>query len=372
MGKTIWHRASSATLVLCTLLLTGGCAVTPETRQSLAGYVQAMGEVERSANLFVSDFANAVKVQDELKRVAGAAPAAPQPEEYPTEFKLPARAAVPQTPEEKAVAATRQALAVVHQYNDALVALAEGHSEQEVRRRTSAFGDALQSLIPLADALPGLSAITGIAAKVITLAQSAANKQQMTEAVAQGREPVNNILSVLEEQTPSLYRVSVTATKQAQDTPKDNIRRASYALETMLAQRGPPTDGNVAMKWTAAQAQLAEIGVRTHTTRAMPSTQPFTIGRPAYDDAADAETQIFVQSMDMHARRYVELVAKQKAYYELMVKYVAMLREARQGLNLVAEGLNRPVDLRAEVARLLHVAFDLRDSVSAYRHPATP
>jgi hypothetical protein len=372
MGKTIWHRAPGATLVLCTLLLTGGCAVTQETRQSLAGYVQAMGEVERSANMFVSDFANAAKVQDELKRVAGTASAPRVEEEYPTEFKLPATAAVPQTPEEKAVAATRQALAVVHQYNDALVALAEGHSEQEVKQRTTAFGDALQSLIPLAEAVPGLSAITGIAAKVIMLAQNAANKQQLKEAVVQGREPVNTILSVLEQQTPALYRASVVVTKQAQDTPKANIRRASHALKAMLAQRGPATDGNVGTKWTDAQAQLAEIGARTHTTLAMPGAQPFTGGRPAYDEAAHAETQVFVQSMDMHAQRYVELVAKQKAYYELMVKYVATLREAGQGLDLVAESLSRPVDLRAEVARLLQVAFDLRDAVSAYRHPPTP
>lgn len=372
MGRAVWYRVLSVTWVLGALLVAGGCAVTQETRQSLSGYVQAMAEVERSAGVFVSDFANAAKVQDELRRVAGTV-IATRPEEYPTVFNLPVSvSAVPQTPEEKAVAATRQALAIVHQYNDALVALAEGHAEQDVKQRTMALGDALISLVPLADALPGLSGITGIGGKIIALAQNAANKQQLKEAVAHGREPVNTILSVLEQQTPGLYRLSVAVTRQAQDTPKNHIRRASEALKTLLAQRGPPTDVNVATKWATAQGQLAEIGTRTRTAAAMPSTQPFTNGRPSYDEAAHAETEVFVQSMEMHAQRYSDLVAKQRAYYELMVAYVATLREARQGLDLVAESLYRPVDLRAEVARLLNVAFELRDAVSAYRHPPTP
>jgi hypothetical protein len=123
-------------------------------------------------------------------------------------------------------------------------------------------------------------------------------------------------------------------------------------------------------KVSALQMQLGEIGAKTRMLPTMPLPLPFSGGKPVYDAATDAQAQIFVQSMRTNAQRYAELVAKQNAYHELLLKYVAALRQTRSSLDRVAESLSRPIDLRAEVGRLLKVAFDLRDAMAAYRNPA--
>lgn len=362
-------RMVAGCLLQCALLLLGGCAVTPETRQSLAGYVQAMDQVEQSADMFVSDFASSQKVQEELNRLAGVTQAARRPE-YPEAFVLLSATAAPQTDFDKAVASTRLALAAVSAYNDALVALAEGQSEQEVRQRASGLGGALQTFASFAgQTIPGVDLLVGVGAKIIKLAQDASNRQQLQQAVAQGREPVGQILSALEQQTPSMYAASVRVTSRAQDVPQDNISRSAAALKSLLERRGPPADEALATQIRAAQDQLIEIGMKTRTLKRMPLPFPLASGRPVYDAATQTEVQVFVHSMDTSAQRYVELIAKQNAYHDLMSKYVVALRQSRHSLDLLAESLNRPVDLRAEIPNLLRVAFDLRDAIGAYRHP---
>ena len=48
-----------------------GCAVTPQTKQSLSSYTLAMAQVEQSADMFLTDFSNGLKVQAELSSLGG-------------------------------------------------------------------------------------------------------------------------------------------------------------------------------------------------------------------------------------------------------------------------------------------------------------
>ena len=363
-------RVAGVALLACVVLLAAGCAVTEETRRSLAGYAQAMGQVELSANEILTDFSNGRKVQEELKRVAGAEQG-PAPPEYPAKFVPPRDLSAPRGEADKALARARQALAVIRQYNDALVALAEGHSEQEVRARAMEFGGALETLVSIAGAsIPGLGAFTAVGPKIIKLAEDAANRKQLEQAVKDGREPVGIILTALEAQTSPMYGLSVVGTKQGQEKLQDDIQRAALVLKASIARHGPPIDTKLAGEMAALQAQLGEIGAKTGVLSAMPIPLPYTNGKPAYNSRAHAEIKIFMYSMRAAAQQYVELAAKQNAYYNLMNKYVAALGQTRRSLDLVAESLAKPVDPRAEVDRLLKVAFELRDAMGAYRNPS--
>ena len=122
-------RRLAGNMLLLWAVVLSGCAVTQETRQSLAGYVQAMEHVDQSANMFLTDFSDGRKVARELARIAGAGPAPAAPA-YPTKLELPGDPNDPQSADEKALYSTRQALAVVRQYNNALVALAEAAHER--------------------------------------------------------------------------------------------------------------------------------------------------------------------------------------------------------------------------------------------------
>lgn len=363
------RRAAIAALLLGVLMFAGGCAVTQETRQSLAGYVQAMDQVEQSADVFVTDFSNGLRVQDELKRVAGTSTPA-RPPLYPATLVLPPAANAPLNETDSALAATRQALLVVHEYNAGLVALAEGHSEQEIRQRATALGTALKPLAELAKlSIPGFSQLAGVGSTILKLVQDASNRQQLQQAIEKGRPAVAIILEELEKQTPEFYRLSVQTTSQSESSLKGDIRRTAETLGDMITRRGPPTGADMLTAVTDVQVQLTEIGQRTGTRPAMPIPFPFAGGLPPYDATADAEAKVFVKSLRSSADRYVELIAKQNAYYQLMTKYVSALRQTRRSLDLVADSLNRPVNLGEEVKRLLKVAFDLRDAMALYRNP---
>lgn len=358
-------------LLACVTLLVTGCAASLETRRSLTGYVQAMDQVEQSADMFLTDFSSGLKVQRELQRVAGTGSALVSAE-YPATFTPPGDPRATQTEAEKAVSATRQAVVVVHQYNDALIALAEGRSEEEIRARTTAFGGTLQSLATIAGtALPGLGAFAAIGPKIIKLAQDAVNRKQLEAAVNAGRGPVGEILKILEDQTSDMYRLSVVGTKQGQEKLGDNIQRAALALKPLMERYAPPSAPALIDKMVELQAELGNLGRKTGTLGSMPIPIPFTntSGKPTYDTPADATTEVFMQAMRTSAGKYEELIAKQNAYYQLMDKYVITLRRTGDALDLVAKSLAMPVDLRAEADRLLKVAFDLRDAMSTYRNP---
>jgi hypothetical protein len=364
------RRAHQMLLLVFAVCVAAGCATTQETRQSLAAYVKAMDEVEQSANMFLTDFADELRVQKELARVGGAESVTSRPP-YPATFVPPPDPNVPQTEFDKALMRNRQALLVIRQYNNALVALAEGHSEQEVRARTSELGAGMQTLATIVGAsIPGLSLLVDIAPKVIKLAQDAHNREQLAKAVAEGRPAVIAILKHLESETPRMYRLSVVATSQAESKLQENIQRTADALKGFIPRHGPPTDAAMVGRMATFQGELGEIERNTRMQGVMPIPLPYTNGRPAFDAAAAAEGDIFMQSLRASAQKYVELIAKQNAYHDLLTKYVLAIRQTQNSLNQVADSLTKPVDLRAEAAQLLKVSFELRDAISAYRNPS--
>lgn len=358
-------------MVWASLLVLGvaGCATTPQTRQSLSGYVQAMAQVEQSADMFLSDYSSGLRVQAELKRIGGstAAPAAP---EYPTVLKLTDDRPEPRSAAEDEVQRTRQALTVVRAYNNALVALAEGRPESEIQRDLLGLGTELQTLASVAGAaFPPFAPFAAIGTKLVTLAQDAANRKQLEQAVLEGREPVRTILAVLAQQTPSMYRLSVIGTLQAQESLGDEIRRTTFAMKGWMARHGPPTDVRVTAGAAADQALLGAIGRKTNTLGAMPIPYPYTAGSPPYDAAGDVQTQIFIRSISSSAQKYAELVAKQNAYHAMLLRYVALLKRTGEALEQLARSLTAPVDLSAELVGLLRTAFDLRDAMAEFRNP---
>jgi len=260
---------------------------------------------------------------------------------------------------------------VIRQYNDALVTLAEGRPEAEIKNQVNQFGGALQTLASLGGlAVPGIGQFADMATKIIKLAQEAHNREQLKQAVQEGEEPVNVILTALEDQTPAIYKASVVIAQRGQDAPMENIRQVGFALKPFLANYSPPTDPEIHGELANFQAELVAIGARTKTLPVMPNPFPFQSGKPAYDKAAHDNMKIFMQVVRANGAQYAEIVAKQNAYYKLMGKYVALLRQTRRSLNVLADSIDAPIDIQREAHRLINVAFELRDALGVFRNPS--
>jgi hypothetical protein len=351
-------------VIICT-----GCAVTPETKQSLATYVQASHEVEEATKLFHADFADSVKLKTELDSVVNGPPPVKPEEDFPSEFKPPSAVPAVLTPAEKALASSRQALAVIREYNEALVALAEGRSKDEIKSQIKQFGESISTVAKLAGfAAPGIGQFAAIGAKVIQLAQDAENLQQLKEAVANGRGPVEEILAVFEAQTESLYRDSVTSAKPAQIEVRKEIARTARPIGTFLNRYSPPTDSILFNEVAGFQQEVVLIGERTRTIKAMPTPFPFDTTKPSYDQEAHSEMKVFMASLRISDAKYKAVVARQNAYYDLMERYVEALHQMRDALEALHRSLTAPVDLSTHVNGLLKSAFQLRDAMREFRN----
>ena len=331
-----------------------GCAITPEGKRSLAAYVQASNEVEQAANRFLTDFADDAGIASELDRIAnGPAPVEPE-DEYPTEFVPVRKTDAPPTEFEQALARSRHALGAIREYNEALVALAEVRPVSEVKGQIEELGGSISALASLAGfAAPGIGQFASIGANIIKLAQDAHNLEQLKSAVAQGRGPVHEILDVFEGQTDSIYRLSVASAQTAQSDVRKAIKRISAPMESSLKRYGPPTDATLFAEVADFQLEVVLIGERTKTINAMPNPFQFDGEQFAYDQEAHTEMKVFMSILRVNDAKYVEIVAKQNAYYNLMEKYVAALSEVRNALALVQRSLEAPVDFRGQVFRLL-------------------
>ena len=365
-------RLSSPWLWLTVVTLcVSGCAISLESKKSLAAYVQASNEVEQAANLFLTDFADDTRVESEFDRIANGSVPVEFGEEYPSEFVAVSKAEDSPTEHEQALASSRQALGVISEYNKALVALAEGRSVSEIKGQIEEFGGSILTLTSMVGfAAPGIGQFAAIAANIIKLAQDAHNLEQLKSAVAQGRGPVEEILGVFERQTKPLYSRSVTRAKHAQINVRQEIARTAAPIKLFLKGYGPPTNAGLSDEVADFRREAVLIGERTRTTPAMRNTFQFDSTKADYDEEAHTQMKVFMSVLRANEAKYREIVAKQNAYYDLMEKYITALSEMRNALALVQQSLEAPVDFRGQIFRLLDSALELRDAMSEFRHPS--
>ena len=362
-----WVRCAGAVLMAGTLSWLSGCAVSPQARQSLTAYVSASEQVQKTAGDLLTDYANRSRA-----RAASLQPAATKPaDEYPHKFDFATVSAKPvPTANEKAIAETRQALVVIHDYDALLVALAEGRSEADVRQQTGAFGRALEELAKIGGAvIPGIDAALGLAGKFIHLANQAANREELLRLVAEGQGPVRQILQGLGAESKGMYGMAMGETDRKVLEMRLAIQAAASPLAKLCGLYAPPVEAAVMTKMTMLEAQAAEVAKQTRTTGVVKIPFPFVRDRVPADAAVATQAEVFVQAMHIHAQRYAEQVATQNAYYEVLVKYVAALQAVQASFDSLAANLTAPVDLRSEIARLLGVGFELRDAIATYRNP---
>ncbi len=346
-----------------------GCAVTPQTRQSLSTYSQAMAQVTQSADVFLTDFSNGLKVQQDLKRY-GETRQARVVEDYPDVLRLPDAVREPRTDAERAVQYWREALVIVQAYNDSLIALAEGRSEAEIRQDIVGLGGdiaALGNLVGLA--VPAFSGFAAIGAQVIKLAQDADNRNKLEQAVQQGQAPVNTILQELEKRASGWYDLSVVGTIQAADKLREEIKATAASMRNLVAGYGPPADPAVIEAVAADGALVNGIGGRMKS-RSLINLYQFTAGKPPFDATANKQVQVFIQSLSNSAEKYAELMAKQRAYHEMLVQFVVLLERARVAMDKLARNLAEPANVNTEISGALRAAFRLRESMAAYHAPA--
>ena len=342
-----------------------GCAITPETHQSLVAYTTAMRQVELATDRFLLKFASVEDLRIQLEQsLAGVDVPV---DDYPATF-VPGQHVLTEQEGIKAdIQARRDALAAISSFNDALVALAEGGSETEIESHIADFGGRANSILAtLGAGSIAFESAVNLATRLLTLIQNGINKAEFEEALDLGLPIVQTIFDMLENDTTLYYEASVLMSDRARDEVKEEIRVAIRPVIELAAEHSPPTDEQLQGGVLLLQRRLALIGNRTGS-KAIPTPLVFGLNKPTFDERAQSRMETPMLALESIAAKDAEVVAKQNAYYALMGAYVTSLRRTSDALRTVRSSLDNPVMIEAEANRLLDVAIGLRDSINEYK-----
>jgi len=348
-------------------VLLAGCSISGQTKQSLVAYTTAMEQVHIATDQFLVDFAAVDKLKRKLESSLTSADVVV--DSYPYSFDPATASSVSTGGVGRDIQARRDALIIVANYNNVLVALATGQTESEINALPSSFGSkaglVLESLG--GSAIPGLQAVIPLASQLTKLIQDGLNKNEFDRALELGQPLVEAILDQLEADTTQYYEASIVVTNNDRSGPKTDIRTAAFAIQDLTGEYAEPTDPNLQNELKRLNRELSSVGKSTNMSNILAAVFKFDDNKSAYDEDAHRQVLIQIQKIGDAANADAQLVARQNAYYDLMGAYAVSIRQTKASLIITRVNLNQPASIEAEAGRLLNVALNLRDSFFEYK-----
>lgn len=234
-------------------------------------------------------------------------------------------------------------LQVISEYNDVLVALAQGTNPKAVQGDMESIASGLQSLSSrsLSTAIGSWLPFAGIASQAVALIDDALKKQKFQEAVAAAQNPVYQIIGILKSDADELQiigegRLSLEQLKLfGQQT---QLRQRALALANMLKSSDPAVSQRITENLTQATDAIKEAKF----------IRKLTIGDIQYSPAGDAKQadaaalQSLALVVDEIKERRVA-VDRLWAQNEAQTKLIAEYKEVLTAMQTVFKDLNRDV-----------------------------
>ena len=348
-------------LAFCVLLLTIISACSEVPQQELTTYVDAYNQARSASEQVLTDL---VASREKIKAYQ-AEKAAHETQLVTTrgEYVPPTKRASGSGPD--AIAVRLAALALVSQYNNILVAIAEGKRVEALQAKVQGAADTATKLLSLAGtATPGAGALTGLLQMIAAEAQKYADREAFAEAIKNGAPLVNQIVQFLIDETSLIVQVH-EGVWDAESAPLRG--QASRVVRSILAeakQYGPPASGSpeetrVAMIETILTKQLTQIQARAV--------------RLSFDGEAPVTAQELgrleagLPQVETAVRAFVENRQKSPALRALMDQYVNTLSTTQKALDCVSLALDRPVDFTRIATELLETAISIKQQYATYK-----
>jgi hypothetical protein len=345
---------------LCLTLFAGACTSVPETE--FTAYTQAFDAAKQSTEqiLVAMDGARATAETIERGRQPAAAPAGP----FPISISLTNTASIP----EDQTAKRRRALETVSHFNAVLVELAAGRKPEEIRSSVDSLISGLKDVASLAGfAVPVPGGAGALIATVVEQLEKASNRQQFADALREAAPLIDAIFANLAKDAEDVYEIMARSAKKDVDRTLDQITDGYVQLRMVAAEHRAPTGtiGEGYAKFTTALgAALKQAGLDDPTKF---TTRLPTAGSKDFDAMMLSQLEQTLAQLQAAADAYSAIVAKQQAFYRLVVAYGALLAKTRETLQAVRLALDRPPDIRAQATELLAFAFDVKRKLQAVR-----
>lgn len=344
------------------LTLLTACAGPPPVRE-IRVYDAAFDRARSAGQAVLDEAASAVAVKEQAERADFGEGGGLYPESFDPEVaSLDAETAVPDV-----IRVRYLALQTVADYNEALLALAEGRPLEQVQGQVATLGQTVEALLPLVGIaggpLPGL-AIGGLQS-AIAAAETARERAAVERAILAAHADVDGIIAALIADTPDLYALLRTRRElelDAIDREMGDIWRSMTRLASAHRAASGPTQirqiveiehsARSAFASTTPPSQLGSLPVLTLT--------PASQGGTPLDAAVIQELGSRADRLEAAAARYQKGVQAIRLAHNAMGEYVLLLRRARQAMHDLKAAVAAPPDANAVLMRIVDSGIELR------------
>lgn len=348
-------------------LFLAGCAQWGEPPvQSYAAYRQAFDAAQAAARDVLGDYASSRKKAE--KEISAINEDKNEPNATAVLSAAFDPSAVGKTAALKSGITIRlQALNTIERYNEAVLSLIRGGSEE----RTGASLSSLSSSVAAFARSFGVGLAAPIVTRFLALAEKARDREAFAKAIRAGAPVVAAIIDFLKNDTVLYDGVRRTLTRREIDGLSDRV----FALVTHMARLAggyaePKPDGALAKAKRAValdmQGALKEFG---ENPASLPYKDlPGDAKGPPYSPVVQSLLDLYIASIKDLSRRRGRVLALAVSYRAMLTNYVSMLEKVNAALRSVEAGSRAKIDIGDSVADLAGLAFRLRGDIAATRN----
>lgn len=414
----VTHTRGVVALIIFALI--GGCAQVPI--EDLEGYRSAFSQVSVVSEALYEEAAEVINDLEEAQ-LSLAQDSKKERKAFinpPSVFE-PSKVAgsegrIRELPEP--IALRLSALKTVNAYNDSLVAHVSGDPLEKVVTPLKAAAGQIEDFTDLASSIPemetlGLGSATGLGRLVIQLnpfgsmapgaieglkglvrlALQAKTESEMRDALLAGYSPVQEVLTILEEDSAQLYgfqkvRCSLTRYEAINASGKTRVAIAGLSEAFARPELAPisTTVDSLEQRMTASTIAIFQPSTQfdpcgsgkpemvtpkklKFSIGSFPYKFPFTnqLGKPMTDNAANA-FDLFVTEYENNAAQTVAASESLQNYHSrVLTNYVMLLRNAKRGLEIVSISANRQPVIAERAGDLILISANIRSNIDNIR-----
>ena len=336
-----------------------GCAEIPT--QELSQYRNAFVSVQNASEDILIDFGEAIAAAEERQAAAAGPP--PRPQGLVSASLNDASVKQPD-----AVEVRRTALRTIDKFNNVLTTLAEGKSVDAMQTAAGGFVEAAGKFVTATagNAVPGLSAISGLVKTLIGQFEKARLREEFEKAVRAGAPTIDKMLvALIDERIDHLTLRAAETNLRNVDLISEITSGASSVRNLYKSFSAPPSNDPMQVTENALNKTLKPIEKALSFN--LPITLVYGTGMPAFGEAQRIIAEQTIAQMRERVAAFESNVRAFEALTSALNSYGAMLEKTRTALFLLVESLDKPQRFELVSEELFEIAFSVKQDVEAFR-----
>ncbi len=365
------HYTASFVMTIAMLCLLLGCSRIP-TRE-FASYTSAFERVRAVGEEVLLDYALQLEAHEELERRAGSANRE-RDAEASDRFHFDVAELTDPSSAPDDVGVRLRAWQVLGQYNEALAAVAQGRSADEIAASVDGLIHTLRTFPSrtVVDAALQVTPFAGAAKLALEVIEREAAARRFAQAVRAAQPAIERFLVLLEDDAQNFYNIRKGLHDLAVDERSDRMNDLARTVARIAAEFRIPVEQGA----DADHGTVHEIINQINETYSaipdwpqdglLPSLAAKASGNE-YTKLAHSQLEQLADEIERHAEKTRALDDQLLAYREVMTLYVKSIRQTRQALLELALPQRQQRTAQTIAGELFAAAMQLKRAINDYK-----